>query len=60
MHLRPKFSYELDVPSSAETLLWRLPFTDFDQFNMSISEIRRWAPCVPFLNIVDGKLLPYE
>jgi hypothetical protein len=43
--LVPKSSYELDLPPSAERLLWRFPFTDLNDFPLNISLIRTWARC---------------
>jgi hypothetical protein len=38
-------SIKTDSPPSAQRLLWRFPFTDREDFNFSISLIRKWAFC---------------
>jgi hypothetical protein len=43
--LVPKSAYELNLPPSAERLLWRFPFTDLNDFILNISLIRKWALC---------------
>jgi hypothetical protein len=58
--LVPKSSYELNLPPSADRLLWRFPFTDLDDFNFSSSLIRSWAFCEIDLTKDDYVMYPFD
>jgi hypothetical protein len=51
---------ELNLPPQAFYLTWTLPIVDLHTMNLSVEEVRKFAPCEPRLKIVEGRLYGYE